>query len=620
MSGSAAAEGPTGGWAWAQVPRPGGRRGRARPPLAPLWALLVAGAGAVARTAVSYEPSRVVVVALLVGLAVGALQRVEGARRGVVVVAAVAVMVIVARFQAGLWVGAGLVLADWAVFGRPPLRRLPPPTGASVAPAVVLALIAGWRATSHFSWSVPLVWILASVVAVVVTGRHPDLPRRVGEAVGRVVTVVLFGALGLAAVVLPWMWHRLSGTDPLAAGEGRWDRLRVADVAPDRPWLTGPLSPSRSWRRRVALMSVAALLAGLGWVVIDRDTAPAGRRAYSLADVAGTVTTDEIPAAYRDAPWYADYREDLDHAAAWLGLFPVIDGQPPPDIRSEHLNLTDGVRHSWRAPACGCRRLTVWVYGASTIFGVGQRDEHTIPSELARVAWEEGITLDVVNRGVAGNQHWQEADRLAWDLTQDPTPDLVVFYDGASDLVAASWLDDRRLGDVPFAVEPQTEEFLDHPAITTFLSERLQGDRERPPAPPGVFGVEPELVDPLSPEGVGELAARRYERSRQRSVASLDANGIAAAWFWQPTRLSRPEVDGEPTTDRDDRSRRAYAAATAAIADDVVDLSGVLDGIAEPLFSDDAHHNEVGARLVAEAMFAELRERLQQLASEEVPG
>ena len=62
-------------------------------------------------------------------------------------------------------------------------------------------------------------------------------------------------------------------------------------------------------------------------------------------------------------------------------------------------HVVDGRRATWRpAVTPGCRPAKVWMFGGSTAFGQGQRDDHTIASELARVAWEDGIAVDVTKR------------------------------------------------------------------------------------------------------------------------------------------------------------------------------------------------------------------------------
>ena len=98
---------------------------------------------------------------------------------------------------------------------------------------------------------------------------------------------------------------------------------------------------------------------------------------------------------------------------------------------------------------------------------------------------------------------------------------------------------------------------------------------------------------------LGELAVVRYERSRKMSRDTAAANDLPVVWFWQPSRLSRPPVDGEPTVEGEGDLRRFYGGAESNVPSGVVDLTAVFDDVDAPLFTDEVHHNEVGARLVA---------------------
>jgi lysophospholipase L1-like esterase len=309
---------------------------------------------------------------------------------------------------------------------------------------------------------------------------------------------------------------------------------------------------------------------------------------------------DQIPAAFADAPWYPAYRQDIEWITNQAVAFRPIHRDRVADVRTRTVNVVDGVRRTWRPPQCSCRRRTVWMYGGSTTFGLGQRDDHTIASELARIAWRDGIALDVVNRGVPGDLHWQEATRFAWDLQSGPTPDLVLFYDGVNEIWATGELLSAGRGDIDRPAEPLIDQVWKGVLDNT--------DSNPPPAPPGA-GVPTSSSLPVpGPAEIGRTAVERYGRSLGMSRDLVEANGLVAHWFWQPSRLSRPPVEGEPTNgDGEARARATTEAAEAAIPAGVHDLTDVFDAFPGPLFSDDVHHNEVGARLVAEAIYQRIR-------------
>jgi hypothetical protein len=615
---------------WADVPRYDAvdehpLRDRLEGPARALAAVLIAAAVPVVRIGVVLGWWRAIAVGAitLIGLALHASLGDRWLARGAVAAAAGAAVIPPGGIQTALWVSGGIVLAGWVTDRRPPLPFLPRASDEAMLPVLVITAVTVWRQRTTWTWDVLYLHAALTFVAILVTSRFDRLPQRFGRAVGQTISRVLFTVIAVPTVVLPWVVFRLLRIDPLASGGDRgtsWQRLGHRDVQPDRPWIAMSRARTpmrqRPWQQLAAAGAAAVLLIGGIWAVAFRDD-PGTRVAYNLSSPEGTPTADTIPAAFRDAEWYPKYKEDIEYAYTWTDGFPPVDGMGLTDFLSEHINTEGGVRRSWSAPACECRRVTVWIYGASTVFGLGQRDEYTIPSHLAKAAWEDGLAVDVVNRGVPAEQHWQEANRLRWDLSRaEEPPDVVVFYDGASDTVGASWLNEQRLGDVDTAVQPLTEGFLEDPAIRDVIDEALRGGGTAPtPAPGGVREVPRPTVPEMTPEEVGELAARRYERSLRMSRDLTEANRLTTFWFWQPTRLSRPHVPGEPTTDLDDSTRATVERAAQLVPDGVVNLSDVLDDDRRPMFSDDVHHNEEAAEVIGRSIYGHLESTLRRLSS-----
>ncbi|MFN8018004.1 MAG: SGNH/GDSL hydrolase family protein [Acidimicrobiales bacterium] len=320
-----------------------------------------------------------------------------------------------------------------------------------------------------------------------------------------------------------------------------------------------------------------------------RNPAPSG-----LTDA--PVKDGEVPAAVAGDAWWstAEFQEAQSYTVKPGGVWHYENPYRALDFRSKYINVIDGLRKSWRPPACDCRRLKVWVYGGSTAWGIGQRDDHTIPSELARVAHEHGMTIDVDNRGLPGDHHWIEAERLAYDLTIEPPPDLVVFYDGVNDRWWERGLHDRIFDEI------------------WIQSGRSQG---RPPrGRTGSRIMPPPTLDSqglqLTAEGV-----RRWDLARKMSKATSKATGVPVRYIWQPERYSRPFEPTEPHFDtrHENDARKASQFAEENLAPDVIDLTRALDRTKGPIYTDDAHHNERGARVIAEAMFAALQDDLRAI-------
>jgi len=84
------------------------------------------------------------------------------------------------------------------------------------------------------------------------------------------------------------------------------------------------------------------------------------------------------------------------------------------------------------------RATRIFVFGGSTIWGVGSRNENTIPSLVSRALQEPGrLVACVTNFGEVGYVMTQEVFTLVLELEQGRRPDIVVFLDGYNDAFAA---------------------------------------------------------------------------------------------------------------------------------------------------------------------------------------
>ena len=491
------------------------------------------------------------------------------------------------------WMAAGLLLATWVAQDRPPLPFLPRPGPGSAAPVAVLTGIAAWQGIQFMGlWKLVVPFGLACLLPLLTHLGHGLLQRvgdKVGHVVGTVVSAVLFTLLGLLAVLLPWAFQRLLRRDPLRPTTG-WGRRERLDEQAGRPWAPDPHPRRRSVVP--AVVGAVAVLAAVGLVAgaaLWRD-----RPATAEVDAAfHAPAPDPTP----PGPWYADYRQDV----AWalddhVGLAP-FETQRLLDVQTRTVNVTDGHRVTAPAPAGRGRPLHVWVYGGNGAFGFEQRDDHTVASELQRVAAAAGVDVVVSNRGVPGQGHWRESLRFGQDLatldvTQDPRPDLVVFYDGFEEVLAAQDLTNRGIGDVVAPYEAYGEQTFD----------RLVNDGQgATPPPPGVESAGWPTVPGAPAASVGELAARRYARARTMTEARAKVAGVPVVYVWQPSRGRNGTATG-----------RDLAAAAAALPPGTVDLTHALDRAAGS-FVDDVHHDEAGAALVARTLFASLRPQLELL-------
>ncbi|MGN6696325.1 MAG: hypothetical protein ACTHN0_19260 [Aquihabitans sp.] len=486
---------------------------------------------------------------------------------------------------------------------------------------------------------------LAVVVAGLVLAGVP-VARWIEVAVVRVIRLVadlVLGATFLIVAVPVWCWHQVTRRRPLDRTGGWHPRSMPGG---DAGSLGGPgvaTGAKVSTRLLAAVGLVVALLAadyGIGWTWDQAH--PTGKvLSASLPETAGdddatgSATTTTLPpdprsgvAAMASSPWAPEYFEEL--RGQQFGYWPFTADRPE-DYRSRYINVEDWVRASWRAPGLG-RAPVVWFFGGSAMFGEGQRDDHTIPSEIARLAEAAGMPIVARNYGQRGWVHMQEAMLYEQQLALKTSPDLSVFYDGPNDLQAAAMFRDAIPTDLhadqyalilrgkhlasnqltqprPEAGPTLLSEYAEHSALRKvvrwFKSVPAGAAPTTPSAPAGVSQDDGSAGDPTIRNRDGNVqwgtfedgrqGVEIYARARAISQSIGERSGVPSVYFWQPINADYPAIDF----------------ARKRLPSGVIDLSDALGQQADQVFIDTAHTNEVGARLIAGAMWAKLKPQIE---------
>jgi lysophospholipase L1-like esterase len=200
----------------------------------------------------------------------------------------------------------------------------------------------------------------------------------------------------------------------------------------------------RFFRRVLGLLSRAWLITGLT-VVLLLFAEAACRIIAPRPPEPDMLIFESQPGEPAAATIQREYFEDFVGAMQGLRWDPYVYWGLSP-FTSRWVNIdADGYRKSWTPPrAESTKPSEIWMLGGSTLWGVGARDDWTIPSLVARHLHERGIHATVRNLAVVGYVSTQELLVLGNELRQGGTPDLVVFYDGANDVLSA--LFNRRAG------------------------------------------------------------------------------------------------------------------------------------------------------------------------------
>lgn len=147
--------------------------------------------------------------------------------------------------------------------------------------------------------------------------------------------------------------------------------------------------------------------------------------------------------------WLHDFGQEMAHTVSTFETTGVrwqpfsywrnqpFDGQ---FVRVDHR----GLRHTWQPPAGQGEQppVRIFAFGGSALWGVGNRDDETIPSILAHQLYDQGVRAEVINFGQLGHVSSQELISLTNELRQGNVPKLVLFLDGYNDL-CSSYLNER---------------------------------------------------------------------------------------------------------------------------------------------------------------------------------
>ncbi len=335
------------------------------------------------------------------------------------------------------------------------------------------------------------------------------------------------------------------------------------------------------------------------------------------------------------ADWTRDYVRELAESfqAEW---HPYVYWRMKP-YRGKYINVDkSGIRHTWNSAAAPSQdQLRVFMFGGSTLWGVGARDDFTIPSLVSKKLSDAvGTGAWVTNFGEVGYVSTQEVIALMLELQRGNIPDIVIFYDGVNDAIAA--LQNGVAG------VPQNEQNR----VTEFDLRRNSGS---------LLDLQPIILRRLALYRLSRLAVRSFRSLRFGNLPGEDATpaeplangvidvylrnvrlvdslgsrfGFKAVFFWQPTAFSKRVLTQEERGLLERRLIRIGGLQGSRLAPffgqvskafeerlngrkiengNVYDLSAVLDGEVGTVFMDPFHVMESGNDRIAAAMVRALQ-------------
>ena len=322
--------------------------------------------------------------------------------------------------------------------------------------------------------------------------------------------------------------------------------------------------------------------------------------------------------ALASAPWRARYFEEL-LASSHAEWRPYVAWRSRP-YAGEHIHIDErGIRRTWNPPACGSdsQLPLVWMFGGSTMWGVGARDEFTIPSDMSRaLASDRDHRVCVVNLGELGYVTSQELILLLTELRAGARPRLVIFYDGDNDAYAAL---QEGVAGIPENEVHRRQEFnlATRPAEMLLLSVADATRRS------GLYRAAESAGDHLFHAAAAAERQRpsQSEADLARAVVAAYASNVRvveilaeayhfdALFYWQPLVFDKPHLTTYEQSEamRDASFGRFWGSVKRAVKSDPTlardarfhDISDTFAETTTPLFIDFAHVSETGSAAIA---------------------
>lgn len=488
-------------------------------------------------------------------------------------------------------------------------------------------------------------WILAAIAAAALLPVLVGVPldrhlMAFGLKVAHVVSVLATGVVGMLLILIGGL-GRLVGLNPLTSRRGATNRWHPSStVSQDARFATATFSIENAradaeaggagtLRRlgRRALFSIGAvgllvsadLGIGLAWESFKHDNATSNQ-IIDAVNFSGERSTTHDPRAdlpaMRAYPWADSYFREIQLTPS--GYWPFTESRPRP-FRGKYVHISGWSRRSYVPKYLRADAPVIWMFGGSTTWGEGQRDDYTIASDLARIAERNRQPIRIVNYGQRGWTHFQEMILFEQLLASERKPDLALFYDGANEINAqslgakgvpthtlvdqyAAILSDGKLGDQVVATPSPWrslgviwDEYATHSAIRKLIG-RIRDVIDAPAGADETTDDQGKRPGPTTNYNKtfddAKDAVAVYERGRRMTEHLAIDHGVDAIFFWQPVKAG--PVD-------------QWAA--DHISGPTINISDALDAH-QDVYIDGGHTNEVGAQVVAERIWTEIKSKL----------
>lgn len=289
------------------------------------------------------------------------------------------------------------------------------------------------------------------------------------------------------------------------------------------------------------------------------------------------------------------------------------------EYHGKYVNVDSwGIRKSWNPTDFhGKQPQTIYMFGGSTVLGIGARDDYTIPSLLSKMLHGKGYDVVVYNYGELAYTYTQEVILLILLLRDGHRPDYVIFYDGISDVYSAYQTGSagfiQNLSEIRDKLKAKKPTPLEHIGIA--IRDLLKGHcmiynavRKIP-----AYYRKPQFQESASKYTDEQLMTLAHDITEYYMQSKDLLDRLAKAYdfkyicFWQPVMLLEERlINDEAEADRrlhDKALTSCFKYTMASLAKrpsrHFFDITDALYGRTESCYIDFAHLSEEGNEMVS---------------------
>jgi lysophospholipase L1-like esterase len=305
------------------------------------------------------------------------------------------------------------------------------------------------------------------------------------------------------------------------------------------------------------------------------------------------------------------------------------------EYHGQYINLDDcGARKTWNPERSdGEAPSTIYMFGGSTLWGAGARDEYTIPSFLSKLLQNSGYNFAVTNYGQAAYTFTQEIIHLILLLRDGQRPDYVLFYDGVNDVLGTELsgtpgstvnleLIRAALKSSPKTQPTQSISYVILNRVRELLAEHSMIYEAIGNIPGVEVTVDPQTQAPFKSQQfsdedlrlLSEGTAEYYMTSMELLDQLAQAYGFNYICYWQPVTFLESELTEEEAKliapyrlyrrNLGNLYRMTYDSLFAkSVPPRLFDITDSLSGRTKTYYIDFAHMSEEGNEAVATRVF-----------------